>query len=145
MRQIGQAMMLYATENQGAFPPRPEDLLLSQPITSDVFVCPSTTDTKAPGTSAVAAAAKLSAGGHLSFIYVGAGLNSNATPDTILLYEPITNHSGDGINVLYGDGHVEFQSKAEANRIINELKLGHNPPAERDSPFTDDASNSIEK
>src|SRR5947208_12537470 len=64
MRMIGQALLLYANENHGAYPPRLEDLLLTQDITSDAFVCPSSSDTAAPGAAGAGQAAKLSAGGH---------------------------------------------------------------------------------
>jgi prepilin-type processing-associated H-X9-DG protein len=129
MRQIGLAILLYSNENRGAYPPRLEDLLLTQDITSQAFVCPSTPDTPAPGTSPQTFAQNLSTGGHLSYVYVGADMtNTTASPATIVLYEAMTNHANDGMNVLYGDGHVEFQTAAEAQRILNELNSGHNPP-----------------
>lgn len=128
MRIIGQAILLYSNENRGSFPVKLEDLLLTQSIDSTVFVCPSTSDTPAPGSSPDAAAQNLSAGSHLSYVYVGQGLTNMATHDTVVLYEPMTNHDSDGMNVLYGDGHVEFQLKNEAQRIIDEIQAGHNPP-----------------
>lgn len=128
MRQIGMAILLYTNENRGEYPPKLEDLLLTQDINSLVFVCPSTNDTAAPGATGPAQAPNLSTGGHLSYVYVGAGLTNSTSAETIILYEPMTNHGGDGMNVLYGDGHVEFQTQAEAARLITELNAGHNPP-----------------
>jgi prepilin-type processing-associated H-X9-DG protein len=50
------------------------------------------------------------------------------TADGILAYEPMRNHGGAGVNVLYGDGHVEWVTGEKAKWIIGELKAGHNPP-----------------
>jgi len=40
---------------------------------------------------------------------------------TVLLYEPLANHDNDGMNILFGDGHVEFVHPAEARRLIASL------------------------
>jgi len=48
--------------------------------------------------------------------------------DTVVLYEPMTNHDNDGINILWGDGHVSFHSRQEAQQIINDVEAGKNPP-----------------
>jgi hypothetical protein len=32
------------------------------------------------------------------------------------------------MNVLFGDGHVEFIAQPNADKMIAELKAGHNPP-----------------
>jgi prepilin-type processing-associated H-X9-DG protein len=127
LRQIGQAMLLYANENRGAYPPRPEDLLLTQDIESIVFVCPSTNDTPAPGSSGPQQATKLTAGGHDSYVYLGKGLRNTAGFKTVLAYEPMSNHKN-GMNVLFGDGHVEFLSGVMAQKVESELKAGQNPP-----------------
>ena len=118
MRQIGQAILIYANNNQGNYPQRPEQLLLAQSITSHVFVCPSTAQTPAPGATPAAQAQVLSTGPHQSYAYVGAGLDFTADAETVVLYEPVTNHLGDGANVLFGDGHVEFVSGARAAKLI---------------------------
>jgi prepilin-type processing-associated H-X9-DG protein len=118
MRQIGLACVLYANENRGNFPPRLEDALINEDITSDAFCCPSTNDTAAPGPDHKQQAAKLSAGGHLSYVYLGSGQNVSVSDNTVLMYEPLTNHNGDGINILYADCHVEFLPKAQAQKLI---------------------------
>lgn len=127
LKQIGLAMQLYANENKGLYPPRPEDLLLTQDITTDIFVCPSTNDTWATGATTQQAAANLSAGGHDSYIYLGAGKNSNTPANVVLVYEPLQDH-GNGMNVLFADGHVDFVSGAMAQKVEAELEAGQNPP-----------------
>lgn len=128
MRQIGQAMLLYANENRGVYPDALPILLLTQDITPEVFCCPSSNDTPAPGTTPQAQAAKLLTGPHCSYVYTGNGLTSASTAEQVLLYEPPGNHNGDGMNVLFGDGHVDFIPKPEAQKMIAELEAGHNPP-----------------
>ncbi len=100
MRQIGLATILYAdSEPGGAFPPSFDELLLTQDITADVFVCPSTND--AAGTVPLGP-------GTLSYVWAGAGLTSRASAETPLIFEPLSNHTNDGSNVLFADAHVEF-------------------------------------
>jgi prepilin-type processing-associated H-X9-DG protein len=128
LKQIGSAILLYSNENRGAYPPDLKTALATQDITSDVFVCPSSNDTPAPGADNKLQAANLGAGGHLSYVYVGAGLTNSASPDAVVVYEPTSNHNADGMNVLYGDGHVAFLPKVQAQHVLDELKDGHNPP-----------------
>ena len=120
--------MLYANENKGQYPPRLEDLLLTQQISSEVFVCPNTNDTAAPGLTSQAQAANLSAGGHLSYVYVGKNLTWKSDPEAIVLYEPLKNNAGDGAMFLFAEGHVEFVDAPLARKMIDEIKAGHNPP-----------------
>jgi prepilin-type processing-associated H-X9-DG protein len=127
MRQIGLALKLYANENRGQFPPNLELLLKTQDITADVFVCPSCNDTTAPGADVQTQAANLSKGGHLSYVYIS-GFTDIAGAETILLYEPITNHAGDGGNFLFGDAHVEFHARQSHAQIVNSVSKGVNPP-----------------
>lgn len=129
MRQIGQAIWLYSNENKGLYPPRLEDLILTQDITSDVFVCPSTNHTAAPGaTPQQQAAAMSSRPGHVSFVYVGQKMNSTAGANVVVLYEPLSNHNQAGSNMLFGDGHVDWVEAKQAAKIIAEVQAGQNPP-----------------
>ena len=123
MRQIGQAMFIYASVNGGMLPDRLDRLL---PFAgSNVFVCPSSHDTPAPGPTPTAQGANLYAGGHLSYVYVGAGMTTNFAntnpATTVVLYEPLANHR-DGVNVLYADGSVVFLARAAAQAMIANLQ-----------------------
>jgi prepilin-type processing-associated H-X9-DG protein len=125
LRQIGQAMFIYASVNGGAFPDK-VDKLLSY-IGSATFVCPSSDDDPAPGPTPQIQANNLYAGGHLSYVYVGAGLNTTSgrgtNSTTVVMYEPLTNHR-EGVNVLYADGSVTFLPRGAAQTMIASL-----PPA----------------
>jgi prepilin-type processing-associated H-X9-DG protein len=74
---------------------------------------------------------------HISYIYCGAGFTSRGPANAVLAYEPLSNHDGDGTNVLYGDGHVSFLDRKETDYLIAELQAGHNPP--RDPPASSPA------
>ena len=52
----------------------------------------------------------------------------NAPATTVVLYEPMSNHGGDGMNVLFLDGHVEFLTKRSAAAMVAQLQRGQNPP-----------------
>jgi prepilin-type processing-associated H-X9-DG protein len=109
LRQIGQAILLYANDNHGQYPDSFGTLLLNEDITSDAFVCPDSNDTPATGATTQAIVANLTAGGHLSYIYLGNGMNTaTVAANAVVAYEPLSNHANTGMNVLFGDGHVEF-------------------------------------
>ena len=50
------------------------------------------------------------------------------TRDHVLAYEHLPNHGNGGMNVLFGDGNVRWVERAEAERMVEELSHGHNPP-----------------
>lgn len=111
LKQIGLGILMYSNENQGQYPDRLEDVLLTQDIGPEPFICPSSNDTNAPGATPAEQAANLSAGGHLSYIYLGKGWNDKTVqPTAVVAYEPLSDH-GEGGNILFGDGHVSFLSK----------------------------------
>ncbi|MGH7213984.1 MAG: hypothetical protein ACREIT_04405 [Tepidisphaeraceae bacterium] len=119
MRQIGQGMFLYANENKGKYPPDLGNLILTQDMTAEVFVCPSGTTTvpaeiRAGNVAGMAAWVNQNS----PYVYLGNGLTSNAPPDTVLLYEKLEDHDQDGMNILFGDGHIEWQTIERAKQFI---------------------------
>ena len=131
LRQIGMALQIYANEHNGQFPPSFDEVLMYGDITSEVFVCPSSNDTHATGPTTQATIQQWRKPGFLSYVYVppSPGITVyNIHPGYVLAYEPTSQHGGDGMNVLYGDAHVDFVSKKEADRIAAELQAGFNPP-----------------
>ena len=128
LRQIGQAISLYANENQGRYPDRLGDLIF-QDIATTVFICPASNDeAAAPGPTTQASSANIHAGGHLSYIYLGKGLTGTQPATMVIAYESLTNHANTGMNVLFGDGHVEFIFLPAATTLLAELNAGQNPP-----------------
>jgi len=122
LRQIGQAILLYANDNQGQYPDSFGTLLLNEDITSDAFVCPDSNDTPATGATTQAIVANLTAGGHLSYVYLGNGMNTATVgANAVVAYEPLSNHANTGMNVLFGDGRVDFISPAAAGALISKV------------------------
>ena len=58
----------------------------------------------------------------------------SAVSNAVIAYEPLEAHGGDGMNVVYADGHVTFETKTSAQQIKAALDAGQNPPNERDLP-----------
>ena len=115
MHRIVTASIAYAQMHANALPDSIDTVKksFSNPP-ADLFVCPATTGILRSG---------------VPYIYVGKGLNLTSAPkDTILLYEPTTNHAGSTINVGYIDGSVKVIGQPQAGKLIAELQSGHNPP-----------------
>jgi prepilin-type processing-associated H-X9-DG protein len=128
MRQIGQAIAMYANDHGGRFPDDLETVLANEDLSADVFVCPSSRDTPPPpGPTTQATAAGLRQPGHCSYIYLGKDLtDQTVTPDTVLLYEPLADH-GEGMNVMFGDFHVEWIYASAAQAILTQHAASTQP------------------
>jgi prepilin-type processing-associated H-X9-DG protein len=128
MHQIGLALIMYSNgDPQGRFAPDLPSLITTQELASDVFICPSTYDTRVPTTQPDEAAKHLMDGGHESYIYVGACLTGNSPRDAVALYEPLSNHANDGSNVLFADGHVEYLQRPDVEQIVKMDAAGKRP------------------
>jgi prepilin-type processing-associated H-X9-DG protein len=128
MRQIGTALMTSAASNGNRYPST-LGTLVSQNLAAGVFVCPSK-GTSTPNNWYTMTPDQqrdwINSSG--DYIYVGAGQTYPADAAAVLLYEKPENHNKDGINILYGDGHVEFMSATVYPGIISQLEQGVNPP-----------------
>jgi prepilin-type processing-associated H-X9-DG protein len=126
LRQIGQGLMIYALDHGGAYPDDLRSLLLDKDVdlNVEVLVCPASNDEKASGRTVEEIAENLEKPGHCSYIYLGRGVPETAEAETrVVAVEPLRNHDGEGMNVLYGDGHVEWLVKEEAEALMKKLGL----------------------
>jgi prepilin-type processing-associated H-X9-DG protein len=127
MHQIGLAIIMYQNDHNQNYPNSLPELLEEQ-ITPGAFVCPSSNDTASTGATTQAIAADWAKPGHLSYIYLGKGLNDKtAMADTVVLYEPMSNHAGEGMNVLFGDGHTDWVNATVGAKIIAAAATGKLP------------------
>ena len=68
-------------------------------------------------------------GGHCSYVYLGKGQTPNSPPTNVLAYEQLGHHRIKGINVLYMDGHVQWNDHVAAKQLIAQLQARIQPPA----------------
>jgi prepilin-type processing-associated H-X9-DG protein len=108
LEQIRVAIQLYTKENGGHYPDTFGTLLRNEDITASVFVSPGSKDTPATGATPEDIVANLADGGHLSYVYLGRGLTTTTPGNVVVAYENPSIWTT-GANVLYADGHVEFQ------------------------------------
>jgi prepilin-type processing-associated H-X9-DG protein len=118
LRQIGQGILLYANDNKGQYPPDLATLYKSEDIQISAFICPSG-DTTIPPDIRNAPRDKQASWitDHTDYIYLGKAMNNTAAPDTVVCYEKDQDHK-DGMNLLFGDGHVEYLRLPEAKKMI---------------------------
>ncbi len=125
MIQINGALLQYSRKHEGSYPAALDDLVQGHFLTPDLLSCPAQNMTMVGmGTPASPAGA---AGENDRYIYLP-GVTASSTADTIVLYESLANHGGQGMNVLYHNGHVEFLERSTAERVLAELRASYNPP-----------------
>jgi prepilin-type processing-associated H-X9-DG protein len=124
MRQVGLAIQLYANENKGKYPPDLGTLVLTQDITGQVFICPSGSngDARLAGMKPEDAAKWVNE--HSDYVYLGKGMDARTGAEIVVLYEKADAHGGQGMNMLFGDGHVEFQMMPSAMKMIEDQRAG---------------------
>ncbi|HWP40020.1 MAG TPA: hypothetical protein VNL70_03770, partial [Tepidisphaeraceae bacterium] len=127
MRLIGQAMLLHANENRGQYPQTLGELL-KQELSPQVFICPASRTQIPPELEAADLETQMAwVNANADYVYLGAGKRLDALPaEDILLYEKPDNHGRDGMNMLYADGHVQFNPTPEARKECQ--RVGASPP-----------------
>jgi prepilin-type processing-associated H-X9-DG protein len=126
LSRIGHAIALYANAHRGRFPDNLTSLVSAGSLDPADLICPCTSLTPATGPTTQAIVADLSAGGHVSYTYIGKGLTYRATSDVVVAYEaPVDHGGGRGMNVLFADGHAEMFHGARGDRLYAKLQSGH--------------------
>jgi prepilin-type processing-associated H-X9-DG protein len=130
LRQMGQAVQMFANENKGKFPKEIGLLPATQELSADAFVNPRKGSPGPPPDAMEGEAAAKWVRQNSDYVYVGAGKDYRMTQDEVLAYEKPEGLS-DGINILFGDGHVEFLPMPLAQQA---LKAGKKPSARQRGP-----------
>ena len=130
LRQIGQGIAMYANDHAGKLPDDFSTLFEAEDLSPAVFVCPETPAVPPGGPTTQALMAAMKKPGGISYIYLGKWLTStdlNQNPDIVLASEPLSNHNGTGMNVLFGDGSVEWVQGAGAQSILTQASSAQRP------------------
>jgi prepilin-type processing-associated H-X9-DG protein len=118
LKQIGQAIEMYTQENKGKYPDDFMTLLLTEDITPAVFICPESDDMPATGTDPIEAIRHINDPHRCSYTYFGKGLSTPVDPNRVIAAEKEEYHEGEGMNILFGDGHVNFVNTDEADKLL---------------------------
>lgn len=118
LKQMGLAALMYSNEQKdGSLPPSLGVMITKEDLGPDVFVNPRRNSPAPPPGLAGDERAKW-VDEHSDYVWLGKGKKNSAAADDILAYEKFEGLS-EGINILYGDGHVEFQLMDAARDQIN--------------------------
>jgi len=95
-------------------------MILTTGLTPDILLDPRSADSRSPGVTKEAQATNLSKGGHCSYVYVGKGLTDEVpfAGYVAVAYDRAIAPQSDGINILYADGHVQWQPGKSVATIL---------------------------
>jgi hypothetical protein len=142
MRMIGLGLLHYGKDHKNQLPPDLGALATSAGIGPEHFVCPSATgDLVLPPNLKSRSPQEQAAWVNANAMYVYAvpakSLDQIGATD-ILLYEDPLNHIGrneglsTGMNIVFGDAHVERHSMEDANRILKRAGIEPRPESRRE-------------
>jgi prepilin-type processing-associated H-X9-DG protein len=131
LRAIGFSIHWYAGDHHNQMPPDLETLMVSMDVPPDILLCRSSNDQRPTGATTQAVWQSFRQPGHCSYSLASLlpATYDGVTASHVLAYERSTANHGDGAHVLFGDGRVNLVPKPEFERILSELKAGHNPPS----------------
>jgi hypothetical protein len=124
---IGSAITHYQNDFGGSFPDSFPTLLIKENLAAGAFIDPARSDTPATGPTPQAIADQLVAGGHCSYVYLGAGLNMGTLPPNVVVAYEIPTSPAAGANVLLTYGNVQYLDANHLANIIAQAAAGTFP------------------
>ena len=128
LKQLGFGVQMYANDNKGRYPADLGTLAvyLAGDVDVNVFGCPSAGGVDGPGAEVLKDKEKLRdwVNENSHYIYLGAGLNAGAGDDAIVAHDLDENHEGEGFNILFKDGHVEWFTHEAGAALIEKQNAG---------------------
>jgi prepilin-type processing-associated H-X9-DG protein len=124
------AILVYSNEHNGDYPPDFGTLIQTQDVAVNVFLCPND-DTHPPDNRAAMQPKEMAewVNANSSYLFAGKGFKNHTTrADQVILYEKPDLHGHDGINMCFGDGHVEFMRMPRAQEMIADIQRGAPKP-----------------
>jgi prepilin-type processing-associated H-X9-DG protein len=116
---IGQAILLYGNDHQGAYPPDLGTLIKTADIGGEAFIDPAGSTQLPPGWANTSPDDKAKwVNDNADYVYLGAGMKMDGSASTTIVVYEKSDNKGEGKNFLFGDGHVEFQRLNEARQTI---------------------------
>jgi len=119
LRELGGALYVYANDHAGHYPDHLGDLLIDDPtLRPELFVVPWGLATPVGSGTPKERAEQLQYG-HCSYVYLGAGRTvKDIGAEDVLMFEADGLSPTGGIYCLYGDGHGEVDTAADAIQSI---------------------------
>lgn len=117
LHMIATAIESFTMDHDGRYPDRLEDLLDNYFKRGSSLRCPF--DARPTTTDSVS-----------TYVYLARGCTVDVDRGFVLLYEPLASHPSNirYVRFLFADGRVESVSKAKAEKLIQQLENGINPP-----------------
>ncbi len=121
LRQIGQGIMMYANEHKGRFPDDLAGAMGDNLLTVHVFVNPRTKTAVPRGLEGDAL--KKWVNESSDYVFLGKGKDYRVGAEVPIAHEK-PQGLADGLNILYGDGHVEFLMMPQATQVLEKARQG---------------------
>jgi hypothetical protein len=107
---LGNEMIEFAHEHKGRLPASLSEYDPANEIPKFHWECPSLWVSPSP------------------YIYAGASLNTQSSPDAVIFYEPPAYHRNRGMHLVRVSGSVDWIEGRRAEELFQRLQRGINPP-----------------
>lgn len=124
LRELAPAFLMYANAHDGRLPEHLGDVLEFTDCTPEVLIVEWGSATPATKSASQSLAPQIDAGGHSSYVYLGAGhMYEELGAEQVLMYEADGTNPIGKVLCMFGDGHIEATTAAEAMAgIVRTLK-----------------------